>query len=225
VTPVATDPDALVDRLVVGGVLDEDPETGALATTPGFEATRAVYHDTYADADDDLFHSTVADLFDVDRDDVADVVAEHGVTRDELVAYLSVRSELSDPPASPELAAMAGIVVEAEPASPVPDAWPELRDDTYRGFLADHPDAVLVAFKLHCVPCEAMKRDLDAIEAAIPDGVHYASLDGDEVPEFRREFEVEAAPTTLVFRDGDLVESLRGRVSPERLADVLDDVY
>lgn len=224
-TPVATDPDALVDQLVDGGVLDEDPDTGALTTTPEFESTRAVYHDTYGDADDDLFHSTVADLFDVDRDDVAGVVAEQDITRDELVAYLSVRSELSDPPAPPDLAAMASIVVEAEPASPVPAAWPELDDDSYQGFLADHPDAVLVAFKLHCVPCEAMKRDLDDIEAAIPDRVRYAGLDGDAVPEFRREFEVEAAPTTLVFRDGDLAESLRGRVSPERLERVLDDVY
>lgn len=222
---VATDPDALVDRLVDGGVLDEDPETGALSTTADFEATRAVYHDTYGDAGDDRFHATVADLFDVPRDDVAAVVEEHGVTRDELVAYLAVRSVLEGSVDHDDLAVMASIVLEAEPASPTPDRWPTVGDEDYREFLADNPDAVLLVCKLHCAPCEAMKQDLDGVEAAAPDGVAFAGVDGEQSSGMVREFEVAAAPTTLVFAGGELVESVRGRTDPDALADVFADAY
>ncbi len=220
-----TDPDALVDRLVDGDVLDEDPETGALSTTTEYEATRAVYHDTYGDADEERFHSTVSDVFDVPRDEVADAIAEHGVTRDELVAYLSVRSELEEAVDHDDLALMAAIVLEAQPASPTPDRWPTVDDDSYRAFLADHPNAAFLVCKLHCAPCEAMKEDLDEIEAAAPGGVAFAGVDGEESPEIVREFEVEAAPTTLVFADGELVESVRGRAKPETLADAFADAY
>lgn len=224
-TDAEADADALVDRLLAAGVLDEDPETGALATTESFEATRAVYHDTYGDADDDRFHRTVADLFGVPRDDAPAVVAEHGVTRDELVAYLAVRAELEGDATHDDLAAMTGVVLAAEPASPAPGRWPEVGDDAYREFLHDHPDAVLLVCKRDCAPCEAMKRDLDDIEAAAPDRVAFAGVDGERAEEVVRRFGVEAVPTTLVFAGGELIESVRGRARPETLADVFADAY
>lgn len=222
--PPDVDVESALDRLIEHGVVDEADE-GALSTTSGFEDTRCVYHDTYAHMADEGFHSTVADLFDIDRDEVGEHIDATGMTRDELVAYLSVRSFLDDPPEQETLAVMAGIVVQIGPGSPVPIAVDELTDEDYEAFLADEPDAVVTVWKHGCDPCEAMKEDFDEILAAVPDGVAVAGVDGAEVPAFRRAFDVSVAPAVLLFRGGELRETLTGRQSPGALADAFKSVY
>lgn len=218
------DVESALDTLIDAGVVDE-ADDGALTTTSAFEDTRRVYHDTYAHMADEGFHSTVADLFDIDRDEVGAHIDATGMTRDELVAYLSVRSFLDDPPEQGTLAVMAGIVVQIGPGSPVPMAVEELSDEDYEAFLDDEPDALVTVWKHGCDPCEAMKEDLDEILAAVPDGVAVAGVDGADVPAFRRAFDVSVAPAVLLFRDGDLQKTLTGRTSPSALADAFESVY
>ncbi|EJN60448.1 thioredoxin family protein [Halogranum rubrum] len=222
--PPDVDVEPALDRLIDTGVVDE-ADDGALTTTAAFEDTRRVYHDTYAHMADEGFHSTVADLFDIDRDEVGAHIDATGMTRDELVAYLSVRSFLDDPPEQETLAVMAGIVVQIGPGSPVPMAVEELSDEECEQFLADEPDAVVTVWKHGCDPCEAMKEDIDEIVASVPEGVAIAGVDGADVPAFRRAFDVSVAPAVLLFRDGQLRETFTGRKSPAALADAFEAVY
>lgn len=214
--------EAVVDDLVAAGVLAETDD-GAVHLTEAFDATKGIYHDSYADADEERVRRTLADLFDLDPDAAAEHAAS--VTRDELVAFLSLQSFLDDSPPRDRLALMAGVVAGVGPGSPVPDAVREVDDDTYRPFLDDAPDAVVTVWKHHCDPCDAMKRDLDAILDAVPAGVPVAGLDGEDCPAFRREFGVDAAPAVCCFRDGTLVETVAGRRSAESLAETFRDVY
>lgn len=223
-TPPDADVEALLDRLIDDGAVTE-ADDGTLATTAAFEDARDVYHDTYAHADDERFRQTVADVFGVEEAEAERRIDEFGVTREELVAYLAAKSFLDDPPGPQELAVMAGLLVEIDPASPVPAAVPELDDDSYRDFLDDHPDAMVTVWKRSCPPCDGLKEDFDEILARVPAGVAAAGVDGPEVPNFRREFEVSAAPSLLFFRDGDLRETLTGRKSPDDIAERLDAVY
>jgi thiol-disulfide isomerase/thioredoxin len=215
--------DAL-DRLIDAGAVDE-ADDGTLSTTQAFEDVRDVYHDTYGNATESVFHDTVADLFDIDREAAADRVEREDVTREELVAYLAAQSFLDDPPDRETLAHMAAVLVELGPGSPVPDALTELDDGSYEAFLDDHPDALLSVWTHGCAPCDAMKADLDAILSALPDGVAAAGLDGETAVDFRREFDVDAAPALLLFRDGRLEATLTGRHSPEALEEEFEGVY
>lgn len=220
----SVDPEAALDALIDGGAVDE-ADDGTLSTTRAFEDARRIYHDTYADASDEVFRQTVADLFGLDPDAAADHVESGGVTREEVVAYLSVRSFFDDPPDPETAAVMAHLLVEIGPGSPVPASLRELTDDEWSAFLDDRPDAVVTVWKRFCDPCEATKADLDDILSALPDGVAVAGVDGEEVPAFRREFGVDAAPAFCLFRDGELVETHTGRGRPEELAERFAAVY
>ena len=218
------DPEAALDALVAAGAVDE-AEDGTLSTTSEFEDARRIYHDTYADADDATLTETVADVFGLDPDEAAAHVEDGHVTREEVVAYLSVRSFLDDTPDPTTLAVMVHLLVEIGPGSPVPPSLRELSDDDYRAFLDDEPDAFVTVWKQFCDPCEATKAVLDDILDALPAGVAAAGVDGEAVPEFRREFGVDAAPAFCLFRGGELAEAYAGRGRPERLGERFEAVY
>jgi thiol-disulfide isomerase/thioredoxin len=215
--------EAALDRLIDAGLVDERDD-GSLATTAAFEATRRVYRDSYAGVDDAVFRTTVADAFGVSESTAADRIDSGAVTRDDLIAYLSLRSAL-DSVDDEQLATMASLVVELSPASPVPDAVEELDDDAWRAFLEANPDAVVTVWRHDCAPCEALKTDLDAVLSALPNGVAVAGVDGESVPDFRRAFGVDTAPAVCSFRDGDLEDVTTGRQSPETYAERFADVY
>jgi len=220
---LAADPDAGIDYLIDRGVLAEG-RTG-LVTTTDYEDVRGIYRDSYADADEERFRDTVADVFDLDDTEAADRIEETGVTRDEVVAFLSLRSFLEEPPDQQSLAVLAAIVTEVEPGSAVPRGLPAIADGELEGYLEEHPNAAVILFTHNCDPCREMKADLDEIRAITPAGVSLAGVDGSEAPEIRREYEVEVAPTTLVFRDSELVDRHRGRRRPAQLEQAFAAAY
>lgn len=218
------DPEAVLDDLLELGAVTEGDD-GSLSTTSAFEDVRRVYRDTYANMDDDGVVSTVADLFGVDRDEAASLLDSGEVTRADVTAYLSIRSFAEGELDSPALAVASNLLVRLGPGTPVPDAFEELDDGTYGAFLDSNPDAVVTVWRNYCDPCEAMKEDVPELLDAVPEGVATAGIDGEEAPEFRREFGVDSAPSVLLFRGGELRETLTGRRRPETLADRFDETF
>jgi thiol-disulfide isomerase/thioredoxin len=184
-----------------------------------------VYHDTYAAVSESEFRDTLVEVFDLDPETADEEIERQGVTRDELVAFLALRSFLDDPPDTLRLAMLARLVTTIGPASAVPPALREVDDEDYRSFLDEHPDALVTVWKTNCAPCDAMKGDLDEILGAVPEDVAVAGVDGGVVSAFRREFEVNAAPAVLYFRDGTLVEKETGRKTVDELADRFAAIY
>jgi thiol-disulfide isomerase/thioredoxin len=218
------DPEAVLDRLVELDAVDETPD-GSLETTTAFEDVRRVYRDTYGHMEADGVATTVADLFGVSREEARRLLDADEVTREDVVAYLAMRSFADEDLDSATLAVMADLLVRVGPGSPVPDALTELTDETYESFLAENPDAVVTVWKHHCDPCEAMKSELPRILDAVPEGVAVAGVDGEEVVDFRRTFDVDAAPAVLCFVDGTFAWAETGRQRPGRLAERFDDCY
>jgi thiol-disulfide isomerase/thioredoxin len=233
--------DAL-DALIDAGLVAERDD-GGLVTTDAFESTRRVYRDSYAGVDDAVFRSTVADAFGVSESTAAERIDAGAITREDLIAYLSLRAAFDNegskipradgeagdgaatPPDDERLATMATLVAELSPGSPVPDAVPELDDESWAAFLDDHPDAVVTVWRHDCAPCEALKADLDAVLSALPDSVAVAGVDGESAPDFRRTFDVDTAPAVCSFRDGALEDVTTGRQSPDTYADRFAAVY
>jgi thiol-disulfide isomerase/thioredoxin len=213
-----TDPEARLDYLLDHGIVEE--RDGELRLTADFAETQDIHHDTYGDISEERFVSVVADIFEISEAQAR----EQDVTRNELVAFTAIQAYLEAPPDRDTLALLASMVGRLTPPSAVPDGMRELSDDTYEAFL-DGRDAVVVVWKRVCTPCDRMKEALDDIRAGAPDRVDFAGVDGDDVPEFRREFEVTAAPTTLVFVDGAVVERFDGKPDVERFHESFADAF
>jgi hypothetical protein len=245
--------DAL-DALIDAGLVAERDD-GGLVTTDAFESTRRVYRDSYAGVDDAVFRTTVADVFGVSESTAAERIDAGAITRDDLIAYLSLRAEFDSEgstipradgeaadgeasgtpseagdgadaiPDDERLATMATLVAELSPGSPVPDAVTQLDDESWPAFLDDHPDAVVTVWRHDCAPCEALKADLDAVLSALPETVAVAGVDGESVPDFRRTFDVHTAPAVCSFRAGDLQDVTTGSQSVDAYVDRFAAVY
>lgn len=218
------DPEAALETLIDEDIVNESPD-GALTTTESFERTQAVYHDTYVALGDDEYTKTVADVFGIDEETAASRIEQEGVTRDELVSYLSLKSELETVSDEETLAVMTEIVTQLTPESPVPDGLTELDDDSYDPFLRSNPDAVLMVWKRFCDPCDAMKAELDAVLAEIPGHIAVAGLEGEECDGFVNRFDSAAAPGLVIFSDGKHEATVTGRQSPEDVEGLVDEHF
>jgi thiol-disulfide isomerase/thioredoxin len=174
---------------------------------------------------DDGVADTVADLFGIEEEAALDLLERGEVTTEDVVAYLAIQSFADETLETAEHAMMAELLVRLGPKTPVPTGVEEVDDDSYRAFLDDHPHAVVTVWKHDCDPCEAMKGDLEAILELLPDAVAVAGVDGENVPEFRSVFGVDAAPAVLCFRDGTLEAVETGRKRPGELGALFADVY
>lgn len=225
--PGDLDPETLVDALFEYEVVEE--VDGHVSTTEAFEHRRSINNDTYLDMEPAAFRDVVAKAFDLSEDEAADRIEAGDVSPERVAAFYALRGHIDeldrDMPDPTLLGAMADLVTEIEPASPVPHDLRELTSDDYEAFLDEHEDAVVIVFKRDCDPCETTKELLPEIQAIAPPRVAFAGIDAGDVPAFLREFEVEAAPTSLVFADGDLVESLRGHRPLSTYEETFTDAY
>lgn len=225
----ATDGDGLtpeerLEILETEGVVDV-AEDDTVSLTLEFESTRGIYHDSYAEVDEAEYHRAVADVFGFSPEEAAERIETFGVTREQFVALLSLNSHLDGDYPLTERTEMAMMVTDLAPPSPVPDEIVELDDDSYEGFLADHDRAVVFVWKRFCDPCRTMKEELGETLSALPADAAVAGVDGEATPAFCRSFGVEAAPSTLLFADGELETLLRGYKSPEAVEAACEDVY
>lgn len=213
------DGDARLEFLVGRGFLAVTDE-GELTPTESFEDVRAVYADSYTDVDDETFHDTVAEVFDIPRTEAPERVAQLGLSRWELATYLAVQSDLETDLPGDVVLELAAVMAAAGEASAVP---PKLRTlpTSFEDVLADERAAVVFVFARECDPCRSMKAELDDTLGRLPEAVTAAGADGGDAPGLRRAFEVDVAPTTLVFVDGELAEKLEGYTTPEDIEETV----
>jgi thioredoxin 1 len=67
-----------------------------------------------------------------------------------------------------------------------------------------------------CPPCKMIVPILEQIEAEYGDRLTIAKLNGDEHPEIASRYGVMGFPTLNLFRDGEVVQQIRG-AKPKRL--------
>lgn len=222
---MGADPEHLLDVLVDEDVLEVDPETDEVGTTESFELAREIYLDTYLEVPDEVFNETIADVFGLESAaEAAEHVDELGITREEFANYMALQSVLEGV-GHDEVAAMANLVTEVGPASQVPAAVERLDDESYRSFLDENDRAVVTVWRRNCSPCDSLKAELDEVLAALPEGAAVGGVDGEDVIDFRDEFDVDAAPAILLFEGGELLEKLTGYTDPATLAETVDALY
>ncbi len=217
-------PDEQLSILESEGVLTDDRAEEARLTLD-FEKTRGVYHDSYADIDDADYHRAVADVFGIPLEEVPERLAALEVSREQFITLLSLNAFLDGEYPLVDRARMAMRIVDLSPASSVPAKMSTLTDDTYEQTLTDHGQAVVFVWKRFCPPCLELKEHLDEVYDVLPDDVAVGGVDGERAPEFCREYDVEAAPSVMLFAGGELAETLRGYHAPSAIEDAVQSVF
>ncbi|MXR41816.1 thioredoxin [Halobaculum sp. WSA2] len=222
------DPEAMLDRLIEVGAIREDDD-GTLRLSSALHDIIDLYEQSYGDLPDQEFTEAVADAFGLEYSEAVRRIDEEGVTREEFVAYLSVRAHFEDEdepvPDSLERATMASLVVDVAPATPVPQGMRELENDEVEPFLEVNDRAVLFVWRLRCDPCESMKAELEETLDLLPDDVAVVGVDGEAAPTVRERFDVDVAPAVVCVADGQQVGIETGYQSPSAVAELVADAF
>lgn len=91
--------------------------------------------------------------------------------------------------------------VAERPSEPV-----DVRDDTFNDFLKKYDVTVIDCWAPWCGPCRMMGPVIDALAKEMKGQAAFGKLNTDENPRTSLRFSVEAIPTILVFKEGELVD-------------------
>jgi thioredoxin 1 len=100
--------------------------------------------------------------------------------------------------------------------------WPsepaEVSDGTFNDFIKKYPLVVVDCWAPWCGPCRMMSPVIDALAKEMQGKIAFGKLNTDMNPKVAMRFQIEAIPTLLVIKDGELAERLVGAKPKEDLA-------
>ncbi len=79
-------------------------------------------------------------------------------------------------------------------------------------------------FATWCGPCKMMAPVVEKLSEAYKDKVKIGKLDVDENPDTSGKYEIQSIPTTIFFKDGEMVDKLIGFQSEEALKKKLESL-
>jgi thioredoxin 2 len=107
----------------------------------------------------------------------------------------------------------ANLVVTGDQGHPI-----DVTDGTFSREILSSPGSVLVdCWAPWCGPCSTVGPILDELAAKYAGGVRIAKLNVDENPLTASRYNVRSIPTMLLFKDGNLVNSLVGALPKETI--------
>lgn len=74
-----------------------------------------------------------------------------------------------------------------------------------------------------CGPCRAMLPDLDALAREFSGRIQFVKINVDENPALRDRFQVGAIPQLYLFRNGQVMSGVSGRVSRDELRNWIEE--
>jgi thioredoxin 1 len=101
------------------------------------------------------------------------------------------------------------------------DATPFVSDADFEKVVLGSSEPVVVDFFAEwCGPCKAMAPALEQIAAELKGQVKVVKLDVDQNPDTTQKYRIQAMPTLMVFKDGNVVNQKIGAlVQKKQLAD------
>ena len=77
---------------------------------------------------------------------------------------------------------------------------------------------ILVDFYAHwCGPCRIMAQILDLVKAQVGDDLMVVKIDTEKYPQIATQWQIEALPTVILFKDGQPADRIEGVLQPQEL--------
>ncbi len=96
---------------------------------------------------------------------------------------------------------------------------------SFEELLANSQTAVLVDFyATWCGPCQMMSPILEQVGAHLRDRLQIVKIDTDRYPNIASQYQVQALPTLVLFKNGQPIEKIEGLVQAPELLQYLNSV-
>lgn len=101
----------------------------------------------------------------------------------------------------------------------------EIEDDSFEEKVLKSDKPVMVDFWAPwCGPCKAIAPTVDALEKEYGDKMTFVKVNVDENPISPSKFGVQAIPTLIFFKNGEIAEQITGMVAKEKLEEAIKGV-
>ena len=101
----------------------------------------------------------------------------------------------------------------------------ELDDDSFEDKVLKSNKPVMVDFWAPwCGPCKAIAPTVDALEKEYGDKMTFVKINVDENPISPSKYGVQAIPTLIFFKNGEIADQITGMVAKEKLEETIKGV-
>ncbi len=98
-------------------------------------------------------------------------------------------------------------------------------DDNFESEVLGSNQPVLVDFWAEwCGPCRLLAPTIEELASELGESAKVCKLNVDENPETAAKYQISSIPSVLIFKDGELVETLVGVQSRQRYQDALTQI-
>lgn len=75
-----------------------------------------------------------------------------------------------------------------------------------------------------CGPCQLMAQVLEQINPQVSQKVQIVKIDTDKYPQLASQFQIQALPTLVLFKDGQQIQRIEGVMQPQHLLQQLQNL-
>jgi thioredoxin 1 len=101
----------------------------------------------------------------------------------------------------------------------------ELNDDNFDDEITKAELPVMVDFWAPwCGPCKAIGPTVEALEQTYGEKMNFVKVNVDENPVIPSKYGIQAIPTLIFFKDGEVVDKITGMVAKEKLEESIKKV-